>query len=526
MEENEEIKLIEKGLELTYAKCETEFSSVPVADIVETETFIKGKHWFDGAGWIGWKPESSSASAISTMLFIQQAFTSKNVIGGIISRLKGAIAGQQPNFNLVPKNEQASDAEKATFKQMDKQLNQWFTDKDVHEQIKKFVHNRTAHGKASLRINIPIGLLQKDGNTWKVPAKNFEDALQYIYITAHDADKCVDGHDVKFGEKYAVTRLEGNTNPSDDDKTEQHQYEVTFVNKEKKTIIRTLNADDKQNQQITLDLGGNPLVMVKGEFAEAMISDPIKQMQRRVNCAKTNEGLAGDNINFPETTFIDLELPTKAVLQPNGKYKDEISIKSGMGVFRRFLSRIIQDAEGGDRAVQGQMITRQQADPAYFARIADNNTRDIHQSLGMLYIYLGDSEYASGDAKIESMSDYLILLVNSKTELDVVGSWVIETVTRLAMRFSGNEKLKDSFTASFSAKITLGRKTVEERRLMLDETKDGLRSRSGYIVEAGISDDPTVELSVVEEELQSLPEDIKNKLFPKPKESQTPSNIA
>lgn len=502
----EEDVLIEKGLELTYNSCQTEFTNVPTASIAETELFIQGEHWMNQAGWIGWKPESASKSAVSTMLFIEQAFTPKNVIGGVINRLKGAVAGQQPDFAIVPKEKDLPDAEREVYKTMDSQLNDWFTRKDVHEEIKKFVHNRKAHGKASLRIHVPIGLLQKDGDTWKVPAKDFASALDYIYVTAHDADKCVDGKDVRFGEKYAIVKLEGNINPSDSEKVKAYQFEVSFVNKEKKTVVRTINQDES-DKQIVLDLGGNPLVMVKGDYKDAMISKPIKAMQKRVNCAKTNEGLAGDNINFPETTFIDVELPTEAVLQPNGKYKEQVAVKSGMGVFRSFLSRIIQDAEGGDRAVQGQMITRAQADPAHFAKIADNNTRDIHQSLGMLYIYLADSEYASGDAKIEAMADYLILLIDSKTELDVVGSWIGNTVTRLAMRFSGDEQLKDKFTFTYSSKLTLGKLTVEERKLMLDEVKMLLRSRRSYQVNGTISDDPDKEdISILEEIAQFTPE--------------------
>lgn len=504
----EEDELIEKGISLTYDQCETEFSVIKVKEMVETEAFINGDHWQNQNGWVGWVAESKSKSAISTMHFIEKAFNTKNVIGGIIKRLKGAIAGQQPDFAVLPKDGLTpTEAEKAKFAQYDAALNDWFTRKDVHSEIKKFVHNRKAHGKGCLRIHVPIGLFVKDGDSWKVPANSFVSALDFIYVTAHDADKFVEGNDVNFGEKYTVVRLAGNTNPSDMDMP-KNQFAVSYVNKDKKTVVRTVNQDNT-GDTMELDLGGFPLTIVKGDYNEAIISETIKRMQKAVGCAKTNEILAGNNINFPETTFIDLELPTEAVLQPNGKTKEVEVVPQGMGIWRKLKSRLIQDSDGGDRAVQGQMIQRQQANPEFFAKIANNNTRDMHQEAGMLYIYLADSEYASGDAKIEAMADYLILLVESKTELDTVGSTLGNAVSRLAMHLGNEEQLKDKFTFTYSSKLTLGRLTVEERRLMLDEVKMLLRSTRSYQVNAGISDDPEKENIAIEKEFTALSDDMK-----------------
>lgn len=510
--EEDEIKLIEKGLSMTFDDCETEFSVVPVNDIKETEKFIKGDHWQERNGWVGWVPESSSAQATNTMLFIEKTFNAKNVIGGMVKRLKGAIAGQQPDFSIVPIDKAAATpAELNTYAQMDVALNEWFTQKDVHDEIKKFVHNRTAHGKGMLRIHIPIGLLVKDGKEFKVNATDFKSALDHIYVKAHEADKFTDGDDVVFGEKYSIVKLAGNQNPSDKE-LDKYSFEISFVDKEKKTVIRTVERD-KPGQIKKLDLGGRPLHLVKGKYDEAIISPTIKRQQKAVNCAKTNENLAGNNINFPETTIIDAELPTRAVLQPNGKTKQEEYLPQGMGVFRKLWSRVIQDAEGGDRAVQAQVIQRQQADPEYFARIANNNTRDMHQEAGMLYIYLADSEYASGDAKIEAMADYLILVIDNSTELDVVGTWLGYTVTRLAMRFSGQEDYKNKFTFFYKSKLTLGRLTVEERKLMLEEVKAMVRSRRSYQVNAGVSDDPAKEDIAIEQEFNKMSDDEKQILY-------------
>lgn len=496
----------EEALELDYSTCEKLIGKVPNKEIAETKAFIEGDHWQKQAGWIGWRPESGSKSAVNTWIFIEQNFTAKNVIGGMIKRLKGAIAGQQPDFAIVPKDrDNASEALNVKLSQWDRAVNAWWTNKNVHSEIRKYVQNRTAHGKACLRIYIPKGLITKVGEKYKLNVSNFEEALEKIYVKAHEPENYIDGCDEDFGEKYSVVRLKADDSPLEENSTNDYDYEICFVDKNKQTILRTLNKEG-QKQKISLDLKGKSLIFINGEYTDAIVSPTIKMQQKAVNHAKTGESLALSNINFPETTFIDVELPTEKVLQPSGKYEEKLSLRSGWGVMRKLYSKIVSDAEGGDRPLSGQMIQRQPTDPKYFASVADNNTRDMHQEAGMLYIYLADSEYASGDAKLEAMADYLILLVDYQTEIDTIGRWLLETVILLAARFSNQNGDADKFEVTFSSKLTMGRLTVEERRLMIEEVKARLRSIRSYMVKAKVSDDPDSEITSIQQEIEKYPE--------------------
>jgi hypothetical protein len=158
---------------------------------------------------------------------------------------------------------------------------------------------------------------------------------------------------------------------------------------------------------------------------------------------------------------------------------------------------MLESVTGGQTITDPKIYTRENADPQKFAQVADNNTRDMHQEAGMLYLYLADSEYASGTAKVESMTDYLILLVDYKTIDDTMGMWLLNTVPRLALALSGQSDKMDQFDVVFSSKITIGRISNDDKKTMMDEVSKGLRSKRSYMVVAEVADDPNSELKVI-----------------------------
>ena len=240
------------------------------------------------------------------------------------------------------------------------------------------------------------------------------------------------------------------------------------------------------------------LVNVNGEYVDAIISPTVKQQQKAVNHAKTGENFALANINFPEVTFINADLPTEKTTDASGKTVEKvIPMSQGFGRWRSILGLAEQDITGGTKYSKPEVIYRDGADPEKFARVAQNNTHEMHQEAGMLYIYLADSEYASGESKIESMTDYLILLVDSKTLLDNTGSWLLTTVLRLAYNLTKQPEKLNSFDIIFSSNVTIGRVSNEDKKIMLEEVAKGLRSQRNYMIKAEVSDNPASELKVI-----------------------------
>lgn len=500
-----------KGATIPYDKVEELFAKIPVKELESTKSFLAGDHWQGGAGWVGWQPEIKSTSYINDCIFIQKTFTSQNVIKGMVWRLRGAVLGKEPDWEVttiedakpLEVNTQGKRIKDEKYVEIDKALTVWWTEKRVHEALKNFATNYASYGKAAIRIYVPKGYVETDGDGQISLAvqsgASLSDVLSKIYISTPDFKNVAEALDEDFGEQYVCLQMKK------DDISDEIVYEVHYLDEKKQAHVRQLtqanstgNANNGTKADISLDLGGALLTYIVGEYDRAMISPPVKQQQRQVNHAKTMEGYAIANINFPETTFINADIPTETTTNEYGKTVETAkSFKRGMGVFLKLIGLPMDRADGSQAITTPEVHYRDGADPAKFATVAENNTRSMHQEAGMIYILLSQSPYPSGDARIESMTDYLILLVDYKTLVDTAGVWLLSTVLRLAYHFTGQTEESSKFRVVFSSKLTLGRMSVQDKTLMLAEVNARLRSQRNYMITAEVTDDPSTELSII-----------------------------
>lgn len=500
-----------KGATISYEDIGKLLSIIPTKELTKTALFINGDHWQGGDGWVGWQPELNADNRDADWRIIERGFTPKNVIKGMVWRVRGAVLGKEPDWEIVPSGRDESvievdpakeaarvkTPEEVAWSETDKLLTKWWTNKGVHGVMKDFISNYSAYGKAAVQIYIPKGYIEKgaDGKG-RFQGTDLASVLDKIYVHVPDFHSVIDAKDERFGEDYVVLSLK---KESDEDPI---IYEVHYIETDGLTHVRQVREDAGTGtdfiRDLALDLGGNLLTYIVGDFDKAMISVPVKAQQRQLNHAKTMEGYALANINFPETTFINADLETE-----KGKGADGKAIETVKPLFRginRFLNLVgyaTQNADGSESLVTPDVRYKPQADPEKFAKVAENNTRDMHQEAGMLYILLSSSPYPSGDSRVESMTDYLILLVDYKTLADTLGVWLLETVLRLAFHFTGESDKNDKFSVIFSSKITIGRVSTEDKAIMLQEVAAQLRSRRNYMVTAEVSDDPAMELKVI-----------------------------
>lgn len=497
---------------LSFQEAETLHASIPQKALGETELFVAGDHWQNGDGWTGWRPVTNDPYAQQQYTYVQNLFNPKNVIGGMVKRLRGATLGKEPDWEIVARRtsseaRQPVDGElpqkDKKFADLDDELVRWWTNKKIHRVLKQFITNKASYGKASLRIYIPSAFLDANGKLKS--GSDLRSALNAINVEAPHFSRLMDAVDPDFGREFTVLKLD-KLNDSEPDR-----YEVCYIDDQGNTAIRIVSsaqtAPNSNNavtaNEIKADLKGSSLTYVEGEFRDAIISETIKAQQRSVNHAKTGENFALANINFPETTFINANLPMEKTTDNAGKLVETPApLKQGLGGWRNIVGLLTQRADGTEELHEPKIVYREGADPMKFAKVADNNCRDMHQEAGMLYIYLADSEYASGESKIESMTDYLILLVDHKTTLDTAGVWMLNGVLRLAMYLSNKTGDMEDFDVIFSTKITLGRVSNEDKKQWLDEVNAGLRSRRNYMVAAEVADDPNSELTIVRADQQ------------------------
>ncbi len=466
------------------------------------------------------------------------------MIKSMVNRVKGAVLGKEPDWQIVPAEELAAGrtipppmprlpqipnadgmmppppkpvertpAQKE-WDAVDQELTDWWVDKRVHNVLKTFVRNYASYGKASIQIYVPKGYL-KTGTDGKpelnVTKSNLDEVLSRIYIDAPGYANVINAKDEDFGEDYVVLTFPSE-NPDD---LRDKPYQVEYVDEEEKTHIRKVKQGSVDDEEIAVDLGGNLLTYVAGEFCDALISQPVKQQQRQLNHAKTMEGYAIANINFPETVFINAAMETETGRDPSGNTVKVVKpFFRGLGTFLNLIGVSSFKGDGSEVISTPDVKYKETADPEKFAKVADNNTRDMHQEASMLYVLLANSPYPSGDSRVEAMTDYLILLVDYKTLIDTVGVWLLQTVLRLAFNFTGQTEKNDAFAVLFSAKLTIGRISPDDKKIMLEEVAQKLRSQRNYMVTAEISDDPTMEWEAIASEPE-LPQLLTTAIPPK-----------
>lgn len=502
-----------KGAEISFEDIGKLLGTIPMDELEISEKFLIGDHWQKGDGWIGWTPEVDSPTHAKDYMMIEKGFTPKNVIKGMVWRLRGAVLGKEPDWEIVgvdapepeldPLKKAAKELtpEEKEWKAIDDLMTDWWTNQGVHDALKTFATNYTTYGKAALCIYIPSGYVKEVNGKHQLNIQdktNLADVLSKIFVYAPHYSSVINAKDEKFGKDYVCLSFKKDK----DDENSETVYEVHYLDEKGNTHLRQVQQAKQtagdQSTDLELDLGGNLLTFVAGAFETAMISLPVKSQQRQLNHAKTMEGYSLGNLNFPETTFINASLETEKGKGPDGNEVETVKpLYRGIGRFLSLVGVSYQNADGSESVATPDVKYKTPADPEKFAKVAENNTRDMHQEAGMLYILLSSSPYPSGDARVESMTDYLILLVDYKTLMDTLGVWLLSTVLRLAFNLSGQQAKNDKFKVIFSTKLTIGRMSVEDRRLMLEEVKAELRSKRNYIITAEVSDDPNTELKVI-----------------------------
>lgn len=462
-----------------------------------TELFLNNDHWQNGSGWVGWLPDIANQELYNRdMNLIYRGFTFKGIIKSLISRLVGAVGGKEPDFDTVDDNV-GDNTQTTSAKQIDKSIVEWWEEKKVHNVLQEFIESKAAYGKACLRFYIPAGLaVNLNPATW-------QDALKYIYIENVHYKKFESELDPNFGTNYVVIEVGVSVN------RQSKIIEVHYQDEQGQTCVTQYKENDTNADKKVLDLKRKSLCYIGGDWNDAMITPSIHSQQKQINHAETMESFALHNINFPETVYLNADLPTKEVVDPKTKTKKNVleNIFRGVGTFLNLVGMTLERADGGETMIPADVKWRESADPKKFRDVSMAKSRNAHEEAGMLYVFLADNPYPSGDSRVEAMTDYLILLKKFETLTDKAGLWILQTVYEFANWLAKDTAKPMNFL--FKSKLTLGKLSTADRQLMLQELTQNVRSRRNYQIEAEITDNPAKEDKAIKSDMKEFPTDIK-----------------
>jgi hypothetical protein len=170
----------------------------------EIRDFMRGDHWRAGQAWIGQLPTDLAQRAT-----MAAGFVSENVIEEILTRHVGGVLGREPRWGLVQRSERriaaprlaqrtttptapiASPGERITadinrveqdgrIAEIEEDLTSWWDERNIVQLLQKAMGRTLAEGRCTLRIFIPPGLRDEQG---QIPqAATLADALEYIHV--------------------------------------------------------------------------------------------------------------------------------------------------------------------------------------------------------------------------------------------------------------------------------------------------------------------------------------------------------
>jgi hypothetical protein len=472
-------------------------SLTPLLDAdAANDAFYAGDHWQASLGWVGPQPPPTDSEAARVMLEIQRAFVSKNTIREIVNRHRDGVIGREPAWSFTPRrplndDEQPTSAEQALIDEAEAALTTWWDKRKLLKTIQAVLVDLLKHERACLRIFVPAGMLQTndlvtgEATAPRVPMSDLEQALDRVYISrpaAHQAGLITDEDTQEQASVYIYT------------KDSITYAELSYVDQDTgQTVLRILGGETEQGT--TLDLGGQ-LLLGQAE-RETFISEQIRQLQKQLNLAKTMEGRNVVQGGFLERTILNAQMPGSWVDDPNGTLQADGTRKTfkpaplRVGAGRtNFISGVaVKDTQGNITGyTPASIVYRDPVKPDTFEMTADAAHRAILEEAQQLHALIGGDATASGESRKQARADYEKSLLITKSEIDAIVRWLLQTVLDLASIFSGQAGRFGELRASCDCRIDTGPLSGDEQQQIIGQVEAELLSRESAMSRLGVED--------------------------------------
>jgi|AntDeeMinimDraft_6_1070357.scaffolds.fasta_scaffold02436_2 hypothetical protein len=468
------------------------------ADDLEVNTkFLSGDHWQDGEGWAGALPESAQDRG-QAIKKIKALFTSQNVIKSITERHKSAVIGKSPEWTVTPKQALAEDDTIDSNKQEDideieAALTGWWYRQDAHDTLVKWAAYLLLGARSILRIYIPIGFLQ--GET--IGSGELSEQLDKIRVEAVSPDM---GAVVENKEQSTKAGMISFTNTDDEE-----VFEISYLNEEGKTIIKNVSSGTETDP---LELGGH-LSIYEGS-RDLFITEQIRQQNKLVNKALT---MMNNNVDsgFLERVFLNAQPPGEWKTNDDGnEYFKPAPYAVGPGTTNFIGGAEYEKNDQGEKAITNPSVTFREPVPNNtFVEAKSEAYASILQEAHQMHALISGDATASGESRIQALSDFIMDAESTKATLDSAGKWLIETVMYLAFDLSGNESKTELYKATFDSRLDPGTIPAEMRKAIINQVDEGLLSRDTAMSMLGI-DDVDAELAKIDSAAQQAIELLKD----------------
>lgn len=482
---------------------------------------VEKDNWQDGSGWSG--PQIAGNSSVTNTLKdgINRDFTPKGATHSVVRRFRRGTVGRESSWTTYI--EDGSGQTETRKAEADALLLAWWNHNKGLRLFRQAVSYCATVGRGPLRLYPPPGAMVNG----RVPVLKPADAIKQIYLLApkpEEASVVTDTWSMKKAGVYTYEEEDG-----------KPAIGLCYVNEQGKTVIKSLRSGSSNTAQApgliqrakdylspelgdaALDLNGNLLLFELDN--EPLITESVKRQQKLLDKAGTVLSHEMDEDGFREKVYFNMMPPGKTVMiddPDNPGRQIEAFVKGPPSMFERGPGKRLfgQGIPLYKRDPQGQITdytlttpTSETTEPVpvdTFIKTAEFAYRNILEDTDQLHVMISGDAESSGESRKQARDDYTKSLEEMKSEVDYIGSSVLETVLSLIAVFANKPGYFSGIRVSFDCRIDPGPLSSEDRRINIEEMEKEIKSMEDARIYAG-SNDPDALKEQIEKERKERP---------------------
>lgn len=488
--------------------------------------FVRGDDWQNGGGWVG--PHFEGSGEVESFLKkeVERDFTPKGTIKSIVRRKRRGVVGKVPGWQFSSRNAPANpEAEppagvKQLIAEAQKIMNEFWKHSRVHPTLQEHVTDFETVGHSPLRLFFVQNNIGKNS-----PIKTIEQAVRKIYLFREEPGTACVVLNKETLQRASFCRYE---------KDGMIYIEMCYVDDDGNTVYKRLSKDNtkdytdknfptsigkynkgqqsEDNEPVVLPLNGQLLVFELS--GTPLVSSAMCAQQKLENKGYTMMSHNLDTDGFRAKKILNGMAPghfeekagsAQKVFVPN---ENEVKVGPGSVEFINGLPIVERDPDGRIKQsyTTPSVHESQPIDVKTFTESIKAAKEAQLEEADQLHVAAGNDGNLAAESRIQLRDDYRGSLEDTKSLLDEEMSNVCETVLSIVAYLMEQPGRYDELQVTFSCKLNVGPRTVEERQQAQSESEGGFRSRESAMEEMNIEDPDAMKAKIKQEEEENPPE--------------------
>lgn len=477
---------------LTIAQLQQAIAAATLADYAPNALFYKGDHWQEGCGWVGPQPQPTETGAVQVMLEIKRAFVSKNAVRETVGRHVAGVIGREPAWGFtvrrpLKEDEEPTAEEQALIDEAEAALTEWWDQRGLIKLLRKATATLLLGQRASLRLFVPPGMLREGA----VPVSDLVISLGRIFAHHPELSQAILITDTRTQQQCSAYVYTETPQLADGAVGQGGTFaELSYVDPDtQETVLRIIGGEVEQVKRLKL---GGRLWLHEAE-CPLLITEQVRDNQKQLNLAKTMQGRNVVQGGFLERTILNGQMPGTWVDDasvPGGKrFVADSNFRVGAGK-TNFLSGIpIRDTQGKiTDYTDPSVVYRDPVSVDTFQATSGDAYAAILDETHQRHALIAGDAAASGESRKQARADFEQSLKPTKTEIDRLVRWLLETALLLAAIFSGRPGRYDGLRATSDCRLDSGPLSADEQQQIIELVDAELLDRESAMSRVGVED--------------------------------------